>query len=75
MSGITLASGSWQLTPDVPSAPFSPISWNGITVNGSGISGESPTASDAYNLAHLLVKTSALKDSDTAFTQTFVARS
>jgi hypothetical protein len=76
MSGITLTSASWQLDPDVPiAAPFSPISWSGITVNGSGISGDGPMAYDAYNGAHLLVKTSALKDSGTAFTQTFVARS
>jgi hypothetical protein len=59
MSGIIMTSGAWQLYPNVPTAPFSPVSWNGITVNGSGISGDSPMASDAYNGAHLLVKTSA----------------
>jgi hypothetical protein len=75
MSGITLTTASWQLIPDVPIAPFSHISWSGIRVNGSGISGDVPMAYDAYNGAHLLVKTSALNDSGTAFTQTFVARS
>lgn len=75
ISGITITSGSWQLYPDVPMAPFSPVSWDDIRVNGSGISGDSPIADDAYHGAHLLVKTSALKDSGTAFTQTWVARS
>ena len=47
MSGITITSGSWQLYPDVPMAPFSPVSWDDIRVNGSGISGDSPIADDA----------------------------